>query len=173
MALALYASRNQFWENRTAAATNTSLNYRPIIQSNMYKMGKAFWNWSEHVLSKNRLIDNGSRFHLNLKFENSMLLSIYCILSAALAVRLFDLLQLLTPLFSGVISPSILLFLERINVTIVILNHNINVAIVTNSFFIFTLRWHKNIETSLAKNPEIQYFILSHCCSSNVLKSWR
>ena len=76
----------------------------------------------------------GLRFHLNLKFANSMLLSIYCILSAALAVRLFDLLQLLTPLFSEVISPSILLFLERIDVTIVILNHNINVAIVTNSF---------------------------------------
>ena len=48
-----------------------------------------------------------------------MLLSIYCILCAAFAVKLFDLLQLLTPLFSGVISPSILLFLERINVTIV------------------------------------------------------
>mgnify|MGYP000235327009 FL=1 len=85
-------------------------------------------------MSKNRLIDNGSRFHLNLKFENSVLLGIYCILSATLAVGLFDLLQLLIPLFSGVISPSILLFLERIDVTIVILNHNINVAIVTNSF---------------------------------------
>ena len=70
---------------------------------------------------------------LNLQIP-CMLLSIYCILSAALAVKLFDLLQLLTPLFSGVISPSILLFLERIDVRIVILNHNINVAIVTNSF---------------------------------------